>query len=277
MYRPSLLLLVALLACACSGPPGQRVTAAEYAEIERRQAAAAAADASKVDRGSLDERTALDDRAAKLVRERAEADFEEAELESRRERMLIAHTGDSSDEALALQQAAERVITARAVQLFFTAVEQSLLTAEDALGTRRAEDSLLETREELAQLELMYGPDPTEATAEIVVARTRRRVVNAEERLRLSGLRSRRLTEVELPKRLHELILELQSAEARVGAATRALALGKMDREAELREQQHDGFLLQLRIDDIARRELRLEEDVRSWERDASSSPGRGS
>lgn len=269
MRRPSLLVLVTVLSCACSGPAGKQLTAGEYAEIEREESAAVAASATDVDRESLDDRVALDDRAAQLTRERLEADFHQAELEARRARMDIAHTGAEADQALAVSQAQERLITARAVHLFFTQVEQSLLKAEDALNIRRAEDSLLETREELAQLELMYGPDPTEATAEIVVARTRRRVVNAEERLRLAGLRSRRLSEVDLPKQLHELTLGLQSAEAKVVGVGLAQKLGSMERDTALRELEHEGQLLQLKLADIKRRELRLEEDLRAWEREA--------
>jgi len=269
MRRPSFLVLVTVLSCACSGPAGKQVTAGEYAEIERQESAAVAASATEVDREALDDRVALDDRDAQLARERLEAEYHQDELKAQRARMVIAHTGDEAGEALAASQAAERLITTRAVRLFFTQVEQSLLEAEDALNIRRAEDSLLETREELAQLELMYGPDPTEATAEIVVARTRRRVVNAEERLRLAGLRSRRLMEVELPKQLHELALGLQSAEAKVVGSARALELGAMDREAARRELDHEGHLLQLKLADITRRELRLEEDLRVWEREA--------
>jgi len=267
----SLISLLVLLACAgCVGPEGRSITAAEYAEMERDAGQASRSDAMRVDRGAVDDQVALTDRADQLHRERLKLAFDQAELVQKRERLALSATAEQAVRVLALAQARERLITARAEQVFFTEVERSLRLGEDALGLLSAENSLLEMREELAQLELMYGSDPGDATAEIVVARTRRRVARSEERLRLLGISSRKLKEVDLPKREHDGALALQDAEAAVGSAESALAVGVIDRESAERALDHEAALLELQAKSLKRREQRLEEDQRSWERGES-------
>src|SRR6185295_1658408 len=83
----------------------------------------------------------------------------------------------------------------------FTKVEQARRLADDALDMARSQDGLLETREELAQLEMMYsGGNLGDATAEIVLNRTRRRLQRAEEGHRLRTERSGELKTITLPR-----------------------------------------------------------------------------
>ena len=272
-----LILMLILVACVgCMGPQGRTITAAEYAEMEREAGASSRTEALAVDRGAVDDQVALSERADGLHQERLELAFERADLDQRQARLVLAESAGQAARELAFAQASERLITARAEQLFFTDVERMLLLGQDALSLLSAENSLLEMREELAQLELMYGSDPADATAEIVVARTRRRVGRSEERLRLLGLESRQLKEIALPKRQHDGALALQDAEAAVSSAENALALGSLDRESAERKLAYEEALLELRAKSLKRRELRLEEDQRSWERGATGGASGG-
>lgn len=277
MLRPTFLILFALLPCAgCVGPEGRTITAAEYADMEREAGQASRSVAMQIDRGAVDDQVALAERADGLHRERLELAFEQGELTQQRERLTLSESAEQSARELTLAQARERLTTARAERLFFADVERALLLGQDALAQLSAENSLLEMREELAQLELMYGSDPADATAEIVVARTRRRVARSEERLRLLGMSSRKLREVDLPKRLHDGALALQDAEAAVANAENALALGVIDRASAERGLDHEAALLELQAKGLKRREQRLEEDQRSWERGENGGFGAG-
>ncbi len=279
MLRPTffILLLLVLLPCAgCVGPEGRAITAAEYADMEREAGQASRSAAMQVDRAAVDDQVALAERADGLHREGLELAFDQAELMQKRERLALSESAGQIARELTLAQARERLTTARAERLFFTEVERSLLLGQDALSLLSAENSLLEMREELAQLELMYGSDPADATAEIVVARTRRRVARSEERLRLAGMSSRKLKEIDLPKRMHDGALALQDAEAAVASAENAIALGVIDRESAERGLDHEAALLELAAKALKRREQRLEEDQRSWERGESGGLGSG-
>ncbi|MFT7464454.1 MAG: hypothetical protein ACI9EF_002810 [Pseudohongiellaceae bacterium] len=271
MLRPFLLILM-VLACgvcpACLGPSGRTMTAAEYALSEQEAAESRRAAALHVDRGAVDEHERLAERSSDLRRATFEFSFEQTELVHRRERMALQQAADEAALELVAAQARERLVTHKAALLFFTDVERAMLLGLDALEVQEAEDGLLQVREELAQLELMYGADPAEATAEIVVARTRRRIVRREEQLRLLAIGSRLLKEVELPKRLHDGQLALQSAAAAVAAAESAQALAAVDRATAERALDHEEALLQWRLEDQERRDQRLEEDQRQWERD---------
>lgn len=258
-------LFVCALLPACLGPSGTEMSAAEYAEWEASQRVTELPSAPPQQEGPSAEE--LDERADELAMEQLELDHALEQLERDRE-LAALRRGLAVDEARqALSRARTTLSTAQAELQFFTAVGQARALDALALELQRAEDSLLETREELAQLELMYGQDLGEATAEIVLSRTRRRVARAEERLRLEQLEARHVREVELPARLVALTQAVTDGEAAVRVAEGQLELGELTARSEEAERELEAALLQHRVAAQARRAQALEEDRREAQR----------
>jgi hypothetical protein len=124
-------------------------------------------------------------------------------------------------------------------------------------------DRLLETREELAQLEMMYGESGLgDATAEIVLNRTRRRLTRAEESHRLREERSAELVTITIPREIEKLEMAVRAAQVELENARRKVERGQLDRAAALAKIEKEQIGLDREEEDIAREADKIERDM---------------
>jgi hypothetical protein len=270
-----------VLLAGCSSPKGTYVTPAELAASEAGLrppgvAAAAASAPAPADAAAragttsdeyVERKRGFDGRRRELLRRAEDLDRDRKDHGERTARLEVQHAAARAEEQLALRQVEHAHAVAVEDLERFVAVVRDRRLREDALELQAVADMLLETREELAQLELMYGDDELgDATAEIVLERTRRRLRRAEERHALAQQESTELREVSLPREERELELALEAARVALENAQREGRAGELERSAALRELEGDALALQREEDDIYRETQELDGDLRRWE-----------
>ncbi len=286
---------VALLTVACQHTSGTRITAEQLAQLEAQgdpgavteavlaqplpEATPAAAAPQRVDddpssEDYLTKSREFDGRQRKLARRREDhaRDFEN--LADEQAQLAIQHESERASDDVA-RTAAERELRIATEQLeHFRGVERDRRLRENALEVGSSYDRLLETREELAQLELMYADaDLGDAAAEIVVNRSRRRLTRAEERHGLREERSADLREIELPRREQELEAAVQAKQVAHGNALRKLETADFARRLKLRALDGKAMKLQRELADVEREEGELAQDRRRWEQKLAEQP----
>lgn len=284
--RTSHLVLV-LIAAGCTSPQGTYVTPAELAVME-----AAADDASfagsRNSGGSAPgplgasgrvplvmpgddpdaeqaekDREKLEDRTVKLERRRQDLDRAGPALETRLSSLTLEQESQMASEAVAIAKAESEHRIAVEDLAHYVEVEQVRRLAEEALSMQGSSDRLLETREELAQLEMMYGESGLgDATAEIVLSRTRRRLARAEEGHRLRAERSEELVSIEIPREIEERELAVSSAEVELANARRKAERGHLDRAAAVTKLEKEQIELDREAEDIVLEAMRIERDL---------------
>lgn len=261
-------LVLPALFSACAEVSGRRMTAEEYERFEQLERNGAVQDDAQRARTERERQDELNDDERELEGDLSDARFAATELLLKRERMLLQHQTSQEEAGVALQRASlEREHAAAKLSSFEARVRPRRLEAA-ALDLTEARSDLLETREELAQLELMYaGSELGEGTAEIVMERTRRAIVLLESRLALTVQEEAELREVELPMEHAELKLALVEAQVELATAERARVLAGLEADAELRELEHERASNERRLDTLGRRMLELESKVREDER----------
>lgn len=265
---PGLLLLSIGVLGACGGPGGKRVSPEEYQRIENQARAASVQDQASGSREQRGQDETLDERERELAEELAEARFAATELVHQREQLALKHASDEVSKALDLSRARLELEHARQSLTHFDAEGAPRRRAQDTLELTSANDRLLEQREELAQLELMYaGSELGQSTAEIVMERARRSIVRAEAALTLRQRASVELLEFELPRERELLLAEVAAHEVQLANAERALQLGVMARAAAERAIDHEEAGSGRRLERLGRERLRLESDRRDAER----------
>ena len=252
----------------CFGPKGQHMTAAEYEAHERStlsdEVAAQAADGRATGGAREDLQREADELDSQLAEVRHDLD----EMVFRRERIGLEQASDELRLSHASQAAQQGLVDAQTAKVRFVEVLRPLRIEEDALNLAGAADALLETREELAQLELMYsGAELGEGTAEIVIERTRRRLARSEARHAIAVRRSRELLEVDLPREQGQLELAVAAARVEATNAERAVTVGVLERQAALRELDHEEAQLKFRFDGMEKRRIAHESKLRDLER----------
>lgn len=276
MRMPHVVSSLPLVLLACTSPGGTRVTPAEYERIEaprpppvtaRETATPAVLDKPLTDE-LVKEEQALDERSIELDRRREDFARDGAELERKRHRVAIEHEGAEASEALELERALRDHEKAGDDLTHLAEVEHPRRLEEDALGLRSSWDGLLEVREELAQLEMMYeAPALGDATAEIVLNRTKRRLERMEAGHTLREQRSAELKERTLPREMADAELELRAKTVALEDARRKLELGRLGREAALRDLEQEARELEREEQDIEREAGLLEADRERWDR----------
>jgi hypothetical protein len=250
-----------------AGPPGRLLVPASAAGSSLPSAAgvpgaAGASSAAASADELLGEKNALDKRVIDLGRRREDLARNLSELEQKRQRTQLEHQSAEADEALALERAQLEHRNATQDLEHFLADEKPLRLAEDALGIQASWDGLLETREEMVQLEMMYGDaDLGDATAEIQLNRTRRRLQRAEESHRLREIRSEDLKVVTLPREEERLRLELKARTVALEGSQRAMERGRLSRAESLRALDVEARSLGREAEDIDRDDTLLDAD----------------
>lgn len=134
----------------------------------------------------------------------------------------------------------------------FNEVRQPLQMREAELDLQSSEDSTREVEEELQQLKMMYGEDELgEMTAEIVVARTERRVQRSRERLELERLKYKNLTEFTMPNKVAELEAAIDEANAELKAAEANLEAVRMESQLEFQNAEREIMNLEQQIKEL--------------------------
>jgi hypothetical protein len=285
-----------LLLAACGTTAGTVVTPAEMREIEALEAAARAAAANAPAPGpagattagatglpapegltteQLKKRDELDKRRTDLARRREDQARSAFELAQRRRRTELEHQSAAAQEAVSLEQAERELRQASEDLARFRAEERPRRLAEDALDLQQSSDGLLETREELAQLEMMYsGAELGDATAEIVLNRTRRRLQRAEERHALRERRSAEFRAVALPRDEESRVASARAKAVALENVRRNQEKEHLQREAALRDLDFDARKQEREVADLARDEAALERDVAAFTRELSLTGG---
>lgn len=281
-----------LLLAACGTTAGTVVTPSEMRENEAREAAARAAAAPAPATGpggavtagatglpapegltteQQKKRDELDKRRTDLARRREDQARNAFELDQRRRRAELEHASAAAQEAVSLEQAEREQRQASEDLARFRAEERPRRLAEDALDLQQSSDGLLETREELAQLEMMYsGAELGDATAEIVLNRTRRRLQRAEERHALRERRSAEFRAVTLARDEESRVASERAKSVALDNVRRQQEKERLQREAAQRDLDFDARKLDRDAADLARDEAGLERDVAAFTRELS-------
>jgi len=293
----SSLLVLSLLAAACSSPAGTYVTPAELAAMERaaeengqtggpssmdidapRMADSARSSLPIVMPGdeALDpveaEKKAekMEERLLKLERRRQDLDRARPALDTRRASLMLDHESQLASEAITIAKAEREQRIALEDLTHYVEVEQVRRMAEDRLSVQSSADRLLETREELAQLEMMYGDSGLgDATAEIVLNRTRRRLTRAEESHRLREERSAELITISIPREIEKHEMAVRAAQVELENARRKVERGQLDRAAAVAKLAKDQIGLDREAEDIVREAEKIDREM------AHASPSR--
>lgn len=275
--------LLASFAFACGAPRGRVVTPADLPELDRAAdlaVAPALPPGAAVTDGLTDalakERHDLDRKALSIARRREDLARDAAELGNRATRTQIEHESALASEAVERARAQRELRIAQDDLVHFDEVELARRQAETELELRGSADGLRETREELAQLEMMYGDAALgDATAEIVLERTRRRLQRAEEGHRLREARAAERRTIEWPRERERLALELQSKQVALENAERAAAKAALQRAAALAELEDARIGHERERADIELDARLLADDEARWERKVASGEGR--
>ncbi len=269
MHRTLRLLSCLALAAlpACLGPSGQSLSASEYREMERLTAAREPS-ASSVE-GAEKARRSLDDRSRQLDDRRADHSHNTASLAGRVTRTDLEHATALADETLALSAAQRELVLAQEDLAHFKTVLMDRRIRASELTLQSSEHGLLETREELAQLELMYGASELgDSTAEIVLERTRRRLMLSELRHKLRVQEAAELKSRTLPRELAKLKTALVQKTVANENTKRRLDRQAMERAAATRDLEHEQRKLERETAAIGEEARLLDVDRRKWNRE---------
>jgi len=280
------LALPILLLAACATPSGTVTTPTEMKMKEMQAAArgeappsaqpgvgqpnAAVANALQPRAVLTDEqskkRDELDRRRTELQRRGEDHARESFELESRKKRVELDQAASVAQDVVALDAATREQRLAAEDLARFRSQEKPHRLAEDTLDVQQVADGLLDAREELAQLEMMYSESQLgDATAEIVLNRSKRRLERAQERYRLRVERSDELKTVTLPRDEETRVQAERTKSVALENLRRAQEKSRLEREAALRDLDFEGRKLARSAADITRDQAILDRDVTTW------------
>ncbi|MDP6941917.1 MAG: hypothetical protein QGH51_07835 [Planctomycetota bacterium] len=122
----------------------------------------------------------------------------------------------------------------KSLELFHEIQAPSRITRSE-LSLEWSRDSILETEEELAQLEQLYGDaEFAEKTGEIVIGRTKRRLVRERRSLELEEQEFRLEVEHEIPQEARDLEREVEESRLALRGIKVELEALRIETEAEL-------------------------------------------
>lgn len=214
-------------------------------------------------------RDELDQRRTALQRRKDDQARDAFELDQRRKRTELDQQAAAAQEAVTLANADREHRLAAEDLARFRTLDKPHRLAADALDVQLSSDGLLDAKEELTQLQMMYSDSQLgDATAEIVLNRSRRRLERAEERHRLRLEDSDQLKNVALPRDEDALVQAEHAKAVALDNAHRAADKARLERDAALRDLDFDSKKLEREAADITRDQAILDRDVSSWSRD---------
>jgi len=177
-----------------------------------------------------------------------------AELTAAEERLALARQSLEHHEALSREQVHIAEMSLEHTEKKwrqFEEIEAPLQRAEARLSLREASDGLLESQEELAQLEQMYAQDDlADATREIVLQRGKRRLDRAGEEVSIQERRLQQLEEHSLPLEALELRGILEEKRSALESARRDALEGRLEKKIEILEAESEVVRLRAKLDE---------------------------
>ncbi len=181
-------------------------------------------------------------KAAKKAAKRAKL---VSDLEIARQKVTqaqLASTHQQADDEEAVRKAAADLDVASAKLVEFNERTAPVRLDRARLSLKGAEDRVVESREELEQLEMMYAEEELgDKTREIVITRAKRRLARAEWNLRIQQTDLANLEGEKIPLERHELELKVAAASAThdgkmrsANASTLAKQISLMSAEADV-------------------------------------------
>jgi ribosomal protein L29 len=177
-----------------------------------------------------------------------ERDLDLAKEKMHRAEMAQAHA--EMEQAVALEKAEQELaIERRRLDTFVTReVINRVEWAELALAG--SADRLQEARDELAQLEKMYGEDDfADGTKEIVLDRGRQRLERSQRDYELRGEDFKTLTERTIPLEITEREKNVREKEQALEKARRSAEAGRLDQAIAIMSARHDIARIEAEID----------------------------
>ncbi len=211
-------------------------------------------------------RERFEDRRRDLTRRREDQQEKSRELSLRREEETLRRDIAAAEAARAITSAELGLRHAQEDLVHFQSEGKQKRREEVSLELREAADALADTREELAQLELMYGNELGDATAEIVLERTRRRLELAELRHGLAQEGFVELDAREFPRKEEELESAVVNAQVALENARREAEASTLEHNAKLRAVLVEERALGRATEDLQVELSRLETDIAEWE-----------
>lgn len=236
--RSTLPLLLSLLAAlpgcvlAIGNRPDQERWDEEGWEVEQEDGPSS--DARGADEGEEREKGDEDKERRKL----------DQDLDTARQRLELARLETQQARIEAQQEVASAELAlakAEADLAHFVSEEKPRRLRAGELSLQDSQDSVRETEEELAQLQMMYGEEElADATAEIVLSRTKRRLERARVRLQLEERELAALREHELPWEQKDKEAALAEARVKLESARLSAQASEMQRRLEEQEAQQE-------------------------------------
>jgi len=192
---------------------------------------------------AADKSEAAEEEADKLRKKERELDYAKMELE-------IAKLGSAADEReadTAVKDATTKLEVAKKDQDNFLNLDKPQQVASSQLSLDRAQQSMEESRQELAELEAMYKQeDFAELTKELVLSRGRKRLEFAQRGYEIAKKGQEELMGHDLPKKEKELAQAVEKAEKALSEAQAKKDRGALETKLKLTRAEH-------KIDDLAR------------------------
>ena len=273
------LALANLVACT---PPGERhVSPSELAEMEAAEPSspmevptssgfmAALQDANPAAAADSKQRDEFDDRALELARRREDHDLAVAAFNDELVQTDLTQETARRAEEQKVAQAERTLRFAREDLQRFEEIDRPRRLVAAELDLQSSFNRLLQQREEMAQLEMMYSEsDLGDATAEIVLSRGRRQLELMEQRYQMDEQRRDTVRDLDLPREHQELQAKVMDGETALVLAQRALEAGRLSRAAARTELDLERMELARELEDLERALARYTRDVDAWQRE---------
>jgi hypothetical protein len=173
-------------------------------------------------------------------------DLEERKIEKARLELRNQETANRD----AVAKATTELELATAKLALFEEAESVERIEKAKLDLQEAKDSLEDAREELAQLEMMYGEeDLADKTREIVLRRGQRRLARAADRLELREREMRTLETGTIPQERAKLALERDEKARALEAAQRSAEASLLEKHLAVAQAENEATRLR---DEIA-------------------------
>lgn len=252
--------LVILSAAGCSGKregvaPDKQAKPASTANADEKSAEDKAAEKSKEAEKKAEERAKEERTLAKLERDLAVA-------MEKLHRAEMAQSHAELEHELAIAKAQQELAIERKKLDTFVAKEVLSRVEWASHALTGAEDRLQEAREELEQLQQMYGEDDfADGTKEIVLERGRKRLERSQRDYELRSADFETLTKRTIPIEISEREQRVEDKEHALEKARRAAETGRLDQHISLMTARHEITRLETEIDAQRKKIQKLDKD----------------
>ena len=192
-----------------------------------------------------------DEEALKLLKKQRELDYAQRELEISK----LSCEADDRDADTAVKDATQKLEMARKDQDNFLSLDKPTQVAQSQLSLDRSQQSMEESRQELAELEAMYKQEDFAAlTKELVLSRGRKRLEFSQRGYDLAKKGQEELLNHDLPKKERDFALAVEKAEKGLADAQAKKAKGDLEAKLKLMRSEHKIDELQRELDKMKKK-----------------------